>query len=1248
MRLLLSFLLLLFYLPLMAQEMGRPFIQNFSPRKYKADGQNWVIEQDNRGFIYVGNTAGLLEYDGENWRKIPTPEDARIIWMDTAPDGTLFLSSSTTNGEFGKLEPGKNGELQYKSLLTLADTAFQNPGYILRVWASEDYVYMNNSFFMLRFDRKAQKFEKVNYENRLGTSYRIDDTIIINTTDGWQKVDGLELLPMPNADNLRNYAIRSYLPYDDENYLLVAGRGEQMMLYNKENGQMSPLPNQVGDFLQENRFLHALRLANGTFAFSTATGGIITMNSKGRRVSVVNKQIGLQDNEIYHIFQDNQNGVWVGTGNGVARIELLSPFSRWYDEVGGWTTTVTRHDGTVYAGALGLRYLTEDGFKLVNGVNPTQQAWTLYEYETPGLGAKKLLYGSAEGIHIVEGTEAKLLPGIEGSVMSFHASKKNPNRLYAGGNGTLHILNYNNGEWKLMQQVDTEGAEIRSMQEDANGNLWAATYHEGVRHLQLPTINGELQEPIMTSYGPEQGLPDLKYNRVYSVDDDIVFTTQKGIFTFNEGKKVFLPHPKYAHLFNDKNRDAFLLSQDADKNVWVAAFKTTEQPYAQLVSNETSDKPEWYDVPFRRLPGMETEVMHHDENGTTWLGGSEGLIKYDPALNINYERPYNTYIRRIMLGEDSVYFRGTFFEQSAGGTNTLAANQPKAELVELPYKLNSLTFDYAAPFYDDNEEANEYRYFLEGYQEHWSDWTSDTRRGYTNLPAGDYVFRVQAKNTYGMSSEEATFRFSILAPWYLTPWAIGGYVLLAGLVIFGAVKLNSRRLKAQNRLLENTVEARTAEIAERKDEIERAYSNIKTISDIGQNITGTLDMQQLVERVYTSVNQLMPAEAFGVGLHDADMNRLDFVGFIEKGERLPISYDYLNDNSKLSAYCFNNMKEVFINDLDNEYNSYTGEQLPKADIGEIPQSVIFLPLEFEGKALGVITVQSFKKNAYSRMELTLLRTLASYVSIALSNTSSYGQLERVNLQITDSIRYAETIQKAVLPSMERMNEVLHDYFVIYRPKDIVSGDFYWFSHTADRIYMAVVDCTGHGVPGAFMSMIGSSLLSEIVNVERIYEPNKILEQLHMHVRDSLRQREKKNTDGMDICLISLQATTDYKLEVKYSGAKMPLYYTENGDLHELKPTKKSIGGMQREPHRVFEQHTLIMESGEKIYMASDGIIDQNAPNRSKYGSLRLKELLRSNMHRDLQDQHEVLLTSLDEHMKEAPQRDDVTIIGIQI
>lgn len=254
-----------------------------------------------------------------------------------------------------------------------------------------------------------------------------------------------------------------------------------------------------------------------------------------------------------------------------------------------------------------------------------------------------------------------------------------------------------------------------------------------------------------------------------------------------------------------------------------------------------------------------------------------------------------------------------------------------------------------------------------------------------------------------------------------------------------------------------------------------------------------------------------------------------------------------------------------------------------------------------------------------------------------------------NAQMQSSIRAARVIQQAVLPSKAIFSVLFKEHFVIFLPKDVVSGDFYWVYAKGIKKIVASVDCTGHGVPGAFMSLIGNTLLDKLIKLQNMTDPDAVLEKLHKEVRLALHQEESENRDGMDVALVTIEDKEQNQVLVSFAGARRPLYYIERGTntVKVVKGTRRSVGGIQNEDLR-FERHEILIPKGSYLYLGSDGYVDQNNAERKKFGEKAFISLLESIAHQPLEEQKEILEKSLRDYMRGTEQRDDISLVAVRV
>ncbi|MFC2103824.1 tetratricopeptide repeat protein [Bacteroidota bacterium] len=365
----------------------------------------------------------------------------------------------------------------------------------------------------------------------------------------------------------------------------------------------------------------------------------------------------------------------------------------------------------------------------------------------------------------------------------------------------------------------------------------------------------------------------------------------------------------------------------------------------------------------------------------------------------------------------------------------------------------------------------------------------------------------------------------------------------------------------------------------------------------------------------------------------------EFYGLLAKTFKVEFNYKKALENTELSFIIndsvFNAEKARQIQELETQYETKKKEQQIK---------------NLESEKI----IKDLKIKKQRNFSFFLLIGFVSIFVFLLILFSQIKKIRRANFllayqkrQITDSIEYASRIQTAILPPVDFISKVIPDYFILYKPRDIVSGDFYWITYKDGKIVVAVVDCTGHGVPGAFMSMLGFAFLNEIVNKERDLKANEILNYLRDYVKKSLRQtgKEDEAKDGMDIALCIIDSDN---LKLQYSGAYNPLYLIRNDDFITLKADRMPIGIHIIEKES-FTNHEIDIQKDDIIYIFTDGYIDQfGGPKSSKFKLTPFKEMLISIKDRSLSEQKKLLEEEFNNWKGQRDQIDDVLIMGIKI
>ncbi len=306
------------------------------------------------------------------------------------------------------------------------------------------------------------------------------------------------------------------------------------------------------------------------------------------------------------------------------------------------------------------------------------------------------------------------------------------------------------------------------------------------------------------------------------------------------------------------------------------------------------------------------------------------------------------------------------------------------------------------------------------------------------------------------------------------------------------------------------------------------------------------------------------------------------------------------------------------------------------------QKEIMFPIKEEKRIMNLNAIPEFTEEGKLETMLFILHDITELKKIE-------AEVKEKNAKITDSINYAFRLQNAILPSQKIIKEVFPDSFMFYRPRDIVSGDFPWFYEKDDNIYIAAIDCTGHGVPGAMLSLIGYFIMNQIVSQPVVLNPGQILTELHKGVQQTLRQdREGASArDGMDVALCKINMKD---MELEYAGAHRPLYHVRDGELTEYKGTRSAIGGIPKEgkPEPNFENHMVKIQKEDAVYFFSDGLPDQfGGPDGRKYFPKRIRNHVLENKDMPMAQMYQLFKKDYQEWLGDEIPIDDVLLIGIR-
>lgn len=800
-----------------AQERGLPIIRNYTPKEYKGAPQVFCTIQDNRGIIYFGSGSSILEYDGVSWRSIQN--EKQKIYLDFAKDnkGRIYVSATD---EIGYLTHNSKGNTHYHSITKLLPDSTKLD-FVWTVKTTSKYVYFITYDAILQFSPNVEKISifRANANDGFLDGFTYNDFFYAQCEkSGLLKVENNELKKVLQSEFFEAKNIfRTALPFDSTT-LLVPTRTEGLYLYST-NKDITPKPFPISDkeFLSNNNIFTALSMQNNYFVLGSVNKGAVLLNKQGTILQHYQAN-NLQNNTIRSIMHDMSQNLWFGLENGISKTENSLDLSYWDKNSGlkGSVYNVVRFNGMLYIATSIKLYFINKSNQVQEVKNiPVGHNWCFMENKLNN----SLLAGSRYGIYEIKGDYAERV--IEGT----HAAKmfqsvKNPNRVFSSVLPDFISLRFEGGKWISEGKWEGVKDQIRGVIEDDNGNLWLGTYRNGV--IRVTPNNNNITKPLKVKYYTEKdGFTTLSDILPFRFKNRIVFASEKGLFVYNSQSDRFEPFCELGDQFCNGSRSVFSLLEMPDGKVWICPRENGKDDIGYLQPNGNGGY-NWVYVPFRRIPEMLIESFYVEPSGIAWVGGSEGLFRYNINHDTkNYNESFQCLIRKVTIGTDSLLY---------GGSGENIPTSPDMS-VSLNYKLNKVKFDFAAPFFD-LEEKTLYSYKLNDFDKEWSKYSRVTAKEYSNLSEGKYTFMVKARNVYDTESTISTYNFTILPPWYRTVWAYIFYIVLAATFIWLVVWLNSRRLKAANAELEKIISERTAQIQAQAKDLEKKNTELEEYNQV--------------------------------------------------------------------------------------------------------------------------------------------------------------------------------------------------------------------------------------------------------------------------------------------------------------------------------------------------------------------------------------------------------------------------------
>jgi signal transduction histidine kinase/DNA-binding response OmpR family regulator len=995
-----------------AAEVGMPILENFPTREISLGGQIWTIAQDRRGFMYVGASGGaVVQYDGATWRKIFVPSS--VVRSITPDDNDrLWVGGS---GVFGYLASDAHGTLQFVSLLDKIPTDQRGFTDVWQTVPTPHGVFFRSYERLFRWDGSQMhvwahgdsgRFEALSYVH--GHLYTAQEGI------GLEEIVGDELRATPGGDGYKTARKLFLHPFDD-NRIIVSQRGGLLTLY--DGAKVTPFKTEADEYLTKHNPYASALLKDGSICVTTLNGGVVVIERNGSIRQTIDKSTGLVDPNVLSAFQDRDGALWLGMQAGAARVDVNSAISIFSHSP---ALDAIRYKGTIFIATsgdrTGLGRISFDPQTHLPSVvflpSPTQ-SFALLDFKDAKSQSEQLLAATSEGAQRLAGDAfVPAVPALRGTTNASYIvtqSRKDPSRVFIGYDDGPGSIRWDGHSWIDEGRIPDLIYDSRNVVEADDGTLWASGSVGKLLHITLaPTGMRDSKAEVVTF---QRGFADGGDTDAEIIDGNLYVTVShsKNIYRWEPATSKFVVDNRFLLPVDAPDASAYLIPIDKNRvasssfsfdGSRIAIF--TRQPDGSWHSDEDS---------FRELNRLRVLGARPDVDGALLFPG-EVVVRWNPHEKSNASLPFATAIRQVKSGSQIVF--GGF-----GGDGS--------DALRLPAGTSDMHFQFAALDYG-NPSSTQYQYLLEGAGKDWSAWDKQREANYSGLSPGAYRFRVRSMTDDGRAGQEGDFSFTILPPWYRTTLAYALYLLLFMLLGVAAWRLISQyerrkalkrtaALEEQAKSLEATVNERTQEVRAQASEIAAQRDSIELLSAIGREITASLDLNTILFKLYERVNQIVDASIFGVGLYRPEKKLIEYSLAVENGKRYAPYTRSMEDKNQFAVWCIDHRQPILINDVSADYKKYIasyehGERvLEDGSIAQPPLSMIYLPLVAQDRILGVLSIQSFKKNAYTEQHLKLLENLASYTTIALDNANAYQVINQRERQVSERAAELLTINR---------------------------------------------------------------------------------------------------------------------------------------------------------------------------------------------------------------------------------------------
>ncbi|WP_229719363.1 helix-turn-helix domain-containing protein [Winogradskyella schleiferi] len=850
-------LLLSVSLVLILNSQELPPIQTYTAFDYGGENQNWMISQDSKGYIYVANNLGLLEFNGSDWMPYRSPNNT-VLRAVKVIDDRIY---SGCYEEFGYWKRNDLGILDYYSLIPKLGEKILSEDQIWDILSYEEWVLFQAGHALYFYNKTSETFKTINSENIIYKVFNVNNQIYYHVAnEGIYVLEGGQPKLVINDRIVLEDRVIDVFMHNEKLIILSRNSG----FFQFDDDKLSEWNVSSNKRLKELNVFSNIQLNDQSFVLGTISDGLIKINTRGEIEYEINQKNGLANNTVLSLFEDHENNVWTGLDNGINCINVNSSIKTFIDYYGNIGTVYTTliFNNYLYVGTnQGLFYRALDSknqdFSFVKGT--AGQVWSLYNDNN-----ENLFCGHHLGTFIVEVDVAKSISTILGA-WNFKKIPNHDDLLLQGNYDGLYVLQKKNNSWDVRNKIEGFKNSSRFFEINDWNQILVNNEYKGVFVIQLDSTLHEvvdIKRQLELRLGKNSGLISYKGH--------ILYTSEDGVFDYNKNDGKFEKNNELSEKVSPYESAKMVVDQKG--KLWLFS----DQNISFIDNDNLTNKPELttISIPSKLRKGvLGFENIQHIEKDKYVIGTSYGYLTLN-ASQITNESDYFIYLNAVKITDQ----------------NDNVRMLPIQDKGDFEHKHGALFFEYSVPEYNKFLDVN-YQYKLNGEMERWSSWSGRSSVQFENLSFGEYNLEIRAKVGNQQTRNIVYYQFTIDRPWYITNLAIIVYLLIVlaiGIFVHKAYKFyynriirhehlkNERQIiQVKNEKLNQDIEGKNRELAISTMSIIKKNEMLRKIKKELKKAKNKSDIGSAVELIDDNLNNTKDWKFFKEAFNNADKDFMD-------------------------------------------------------------------------------------------------------------------------------------------------------------------------------------------------------------------------------------------------------------------------------------------------------------------------------------------------------------------------------------